>query len=63
MLQVEPATLIFLVYLVSSGLLILLGLPLYFGKIPPIGSTASGHARHWQTRKRGLPSIALPEDG
>jgi uncharacterized membrane protein len=33
--QFEPATLILLLYCVAGGVLVLLGLPLYFGKVPP----------------------------
>lgn len=35
MLQIDPATAILLVYLVVGGLLVVLGLPLYFGIVPP----------------------------
>ena len=35
MQQVDPATIILFVYLVAGGLLVVLGLPLYFGKVPP----------------------------
>lgn len=32
---VDPETVILLVYMVASGALVLLGLPLYFRKVPP----------------------------
>ncbi len=33
--QIDPATVIMLVYILSGGVLVVLGLPLYFGKVPP----------------------------
>ncbi|TWU24695.1 SdpI family protein [Bythopirellula polymerisocia] len=35
MFQVDPPTAILFVYLIAGGLLVVLGLPLYFGKVPP----------------------------
>ncbi|QEG33024.1 SdpI family protein [Bythopirellula goksoeyrii] len=35
MQQVDPATAILFVYLVVGGVLVVLGVPLYFGKVPP----------------------------
>lgn len=33
--QIDPVTAILFVYLLAGGLLVVLGLPLYFGKVPP----------------------------
>lgn len=35
MQPIDPSTIILFVYLLAGGLLVVLGLPLYFGKVPP----------------------------